>query len=71
MTNLAILERFSKLVISTTWVFHNKLYENRNVLKNKTRTIMKKYNQKENIYFNETYAPVIRLEGIRMLLEFS
>ena len=32
--------------------------------------VAKGYNQEEEIDFDETYAPVARLEAIRLLLEF-
>lgn len=41
-----------------------------NVLRNKSRLIVKGYNQQEEIDFDETYAHVARLEAIRMLLVF-
>ena len=33
--------------------------------------VAKRYNQEEGIDFDETYAPVVRLEAIRLLLVFS
>jgi hypothetical protein len=59
------------LVIGTKWVFRNKLDENGVIIRNKARLVAKGYNQQEGIDFDETYAPVARLEAIRMLLAFS
>ena len=41
------------------------------VIRNKARLVAKGYNQEERIDDEETYAPVARLEAIRMLLAFS
>ena len=41
------------------------------MVRNKARLIAKGYNQEEWIDFDETYAPVARLEAIRLLLAFA
>jgi len=58
-------------IIGTKWVFRNKLDEHGIVIRNKARLVAKGYNQEEGIYYEETYAPVARLEAIRMLLAFA
>ena len=57
--------------ISTKWVFKNKLDENGVVSRNKARLVAQGYNQQEGIDFDETYAPVARLESIRILLAYA
>ena len=57
-------------IISTKWVFRNKLDENGIVIRNKARLLAKGYNQGESIDFEETYIPVVRLEAIKMLLAY-
>ena len=49
----------------------NKLDENGIVIRNKARLVAKGYNQEEGIDFDETFAPVARLEAIRLLLAFA
>ncbi|GJZ06206.1 retrovirus-related pol polyprotein from transposon TNT 1-94 [Tanacetum coccineum] len=56
---------------STKWVFKNKLDENGVVSRNKARLVAQGYNQQEGIDFDETYAPVARLESIRILLAYA
>ncbi|GJU27835.1 retrovirus-related pol polyprotein from transposon TNT 1-94 [Tanacetum coccineum] len=56
----------SQLAIGTKWVFRNKLDENGIVSRNKARLVAQGYNQQEGIDYDETYAPVARLESIRI-----
>ena len=57
--------------IGTKWVFRNKLDESSIVVRNKPGLVAKGYNQEEGIDYDETYAPIARLESIRMLLAFA
>ncbi|GJV52326.1 retrovirus-related pol polyprotein from transposon TNT 1-94 [Tanacetum coccineum] len=57
-------------IIGTKWVFRNKLDENGIVSRNKARLVAQGYNQQEGIDYDETYAPVARLESIRILLAY-
>jgi len=45
--------------------------ENGNIVRNKARLIAKGYNQEEGINFDETYAPVARLEAVRLLMAYA
>nr|GEY87914.1 retrotransposon protein [Tanacetum cinerariifolium] len=53
------------------WVFRNKLDENNIVSQNKARLVAQGYNHQEGIDYDETYAPVARLESIRILLAYA
>ncbi|GJZ58831.1 retrovirus-related pol polyprotein from transposon TNT 1-94 [Tanacetum coccineum] len=58
-------------IIGTKWVFRNKLYENGIVSQNKARLVAQGYNQQEGINYDESYAPVARLESINILLAYA
>jgi hypothetical protein len=58
-------------VVGTKWVFRNKQDEHGVVTRNKARLVAKGYSQVEGLEFDETYAPLARLESIRILLAYS
>ncbi|PWA44879.1 hypothetical protein CTI12_AA522760 [Artemisia annua] len=58
-------------VIGMKWVFKNKTDENGIVVKNKARLVAKGYNQQEGIDYEETFAPVVRMEAIRIFLAYA
>nr|XP_020172658.1 micronuclear linker histone polyprotein-like [Aegilops tauschii subsp. strangulata] len=58
-------------IIDTKWIFRNKQDENGIVVGNKARLAAQGYTQVEGIDFGETYAPVARLETIRILLSYA
>ncbi|XP_073153957.1 uncharacterized protein [Henckelia pumila] len=57
--------------IGTRWVFRNKLNEEGTVVRNKARLVAHGYRQEEGIDYDETYAPVARLEAIRIFLAYA
>ena len=58
-------------VIGTRWVFHNKQEQDGIVVRNKARLVAQGYTQVEGLDFGEIYAPVARLEEIRILLAYA
>ncbi|KAK1650786.1 hypothetical protein QYE76_068591 [Lolium multiflorum] len=58
-------------VIGTKWVFKNKQDENGIVIRNKARLVAQGFAQIEGMDFEDTFAPVARLEAIRILLAFA
>eukprot|EP00253_Pinus_taeda_P034705 PITA_34705 len=60
-----------KNLIGTKWIFKKKLNENGEVIRNKENLVCKWYAQQEGIEFEETFAPVARLEAIKMFLTLS
>ena len=61
----------NRSVIGVKWVFRNKLDETGTVIRNKARLVGKGYSQEEGIDFDETFAPVARLEAIKIFLAFA
>ncbi|WVZ58643.1 hypothetical protein U9M48_008888 [Paspalum notatum var. saurae] len=57
--------------IGTKWLFKNKQGEDGMVVRNKARLVAQGFCQKEGIDYEETFAPVARLEAIRILLAFA
>ena len=55
-------------VVGTKWIFKNKIDESGVVVRNKARLVAQGYSQIEGVYFEETFAPVARLESIRLFL---
>ena len=60
-----------KTVIGTKWVFRNKLDEQGIIIRNKARLVAQGYRQEEGIDYDETFAPVARLESIRIFLAYA
>jgi hypothetical protein len=60
-----------KNVIGSKWVYKNKMNEQGNIVRNKARLVCKGYAQIEGLDFDETFAPVARLEAIRMFLTYA
>jgi hypothetical protein len=57
--------------IGTKWVWKYKEGEKGEVVRNKSMLVAQGFSQKEGIDYEETFAPVARLEEIRILLAFS
>jgi hypothetical protein len=66
-----LVERPNQNVVGTKWVFCNKQHEHGVLTRNKARLVTKGYLQVEVLDFDETFAPVARLESIRMLLVYA
>nr|GFB10878.1 hypothetical protein [Tanacetum cinerariifolium] len=53
------------------WLFKNKHDEENTIIQNKTRLVVRGYHQEEGIYFEESFAPVARMEAIRIFLAYA
>ncbi|GJR52557.1 putative ribonuclease H-like domain-containing protein [Tanacetum coccineum] len=60
-----------KRAISTKWGFKNKKDERRIVVRNKARLVAQGYIQEEGIDYDEVFAPVARIEAIRLFLAYA
>ncbi|GKC51022.1 putative ribonuclease H-like domain-containing protein [Tanacetum coccineum] len=59
-----------KRAIGTKWVFKNKKDERGIMIKNKARLVAQGYTQEEGINYDEVFAPVARIEAIRLFLAY-
>jgi len=67
-----LVERpIDKPVIGVKWVYKTKLHLDGSVQKHKARLVAKGYAQKSEIDYNETFAPVARLDTIRTLIALA
>nr|GEZ35342.1 putative ribonuclease H-like domain-containing protein [Tanacetum cinerariifolium] len=62
---------YGKRAIGTKWVFRNKKDEKGIVARNKARLITQGHTQEEGIDYEEVFAPVARIEAIRLLLAYA
>ncbi|GJV82713.1 putative ribonuclease H-like domain-containing protein, partial [Tanacetum coccineum] len=58
-------------VIGTKWVYRNKRDEREVVVRNKVRLVAQGHRQEEGIDYDEVFAPVARIEAIRLFLAFA
>ncbi|GJV55289.1 retrovirus-related pol polyprotein from transposon TNT 1-94 [Tanacetum coccineum] len=56
------------MIIDLKWIYKVKLDEYGDVLKNKARLVAKGYRQEEGIDFEESFAPVARIEAIQLFI---
>nr|GFB79823.1 retrovirus-related Pol polyprotein from transposon TNT 1-94 [Tanacetum cinerariifolium] len=59
------------MVITLKWIYKVKLDELGGILKNKARLVARGFRQEEGIDFEESFAPVARLEAIRFFLAYA
>nr|GFB14438.1 retrovirus-related Pol polyprotein from transposon TNT 1-94 [Tanacetum cinerariifolium] len=57
--------------LTLKWLFKNKHDEENTVIRNKTRLIVREYQQEEGIDFEESFAPVARMEAIKIFLAYA
>jgi hypothetical protein len=67
----SLVPRPKQNVVGTKWVLRNKQDKHRVVTRNKARLMAKGYAQVAGLDFDETFAPVARLESIRILLAYA
>ncbi|GKB17729.1 putative ribonuclease H-like domain-containing protein, partial [Tanacetum coccineum] len=58
-------------MFSTKWVYRSKKDERGIVIKNKARLVAQGYTQKQGIDYDEVFAPVTRIEAIRLFLAYA
>ncbi|GKA05281.1 retrovirus-related pol polyprotein from transposon TNT 1-94 [Tanacetum coccineum] len=67
LVDLPMVLRFE----GTKWVYRNKKDERGVVVRNKARLVAQGHRQEEGIDYDEVFAPVARIEAIRLFLAFA
>ncbi|GKB39121.1 putative ribonuclease H-like domain-containing protein [Tanacetum coccineum] len=62
---------YGKKAIGTKWVYRNKKDERGIIVRNKARLVAQGYKQEEGIDYDEVFAPVARIEAIRLFLAYA
>nr|GEZ19840.1 hypothetical protein [Tanacetum cinerariifolium] len=57
--------------LTLKWLFKNKHDEEQTVIRNKSYLVVRGYHQEEGIDFEESFAPVARMEAIRIFLAYA
>ena len=57
--------------VKCKWVFKTKLDTNGNLIKHKARLVAKGYTQRSGIDYEQTFAPVISIVGVRIILSIA
>nr|GEZ93597.1 copia protein [Tanacetum cinerariifolium] len=57
--------------LTLKWLFKNKHDEEKTVIRNKSRLVVRGYRQEEGIDFEESFALVARMEAIRIFLAYA
>nr|GFD20470.1 Gag-Pol polyprotein [Tanacetum cinerariifolium] len=58
-------------VINLKWLWKNKRNKENTVIRNKSRLVAKGYAQNEGVDFEESFAPVARLEYVRLFIAYA
>nr|GEV26818.1 hypothetical protein [Tanacetum cinerariifolium] len=62
---------YGKRAIGAKWIYRNKKDERGIVVRNKVRLVAHGYTQEEGIDYHEVFAPVARIEAIRLFLAYE
>ncbi|GKA80225.1 putative ribonuclease H-like domain-containing protein [Tanacetum coccineum] len=62
---------YGKKAIGTKWVYRNNKDERGIVVRNKVRLVAQGYKQEEGIDYDEVFAPVARIEAIKLFLAYA
>nr|GFC36303.1 retrovirus-related Pol polyprotein from transposon TNT 1-94 [Tanacetum cinerariifolium] len=69
MVDVPIPDNISPLTLK--WIFKNKHNKEQTVIRNKSHLVVRGYRQEEGLDFEESFAPVARMEAIRIFLAYA
>nr|GEX86246.1 ribonuclease H-like domain-containing protein [Tanacetum cinerariifolium] len=69
--HISIATQEGKRYIGSKWVFRNKMDEIGIVIRNKARLVAQEHTHEEGIDYDEVFAPVARIEAIRLFLAYA
>nr|GFA24703.1 retrovirus-related Pol polyprotein from transposon TNT 1-94 [Tanacetum cinerariifolium] len=58
-------------IINMKWLWKNKRDEESTIIRNKSRLVAKGYAKKEGVDFEESFAPVARLEAVQLFIAYA
>nr|GEW76231.1 hypothetical protein [Tanacetum cinerariifolium] len=67
----ALTQAYKVMVVTLKWIYKAKLDELGGILKNKSRLVSRGYRQEKRINFEESFAPVARINAIRIFLAYA
>nr|GFB15976.1 retrovirus-related Pol polyprotein from transposon TNT 1-94 [Tanacetum cinerariifolium] len=71
-TTLELVDKpFGKTVIRLKWLWKNKKDEDQTIIFNKAQLVVEGYTQEEGIDFKESFAPLARLEAVRIFITYA
>nr|GEY28432.1 copia protein [Tanacetum cinerariifolium] len=71
LEDINIFKDSNEDVFGSKWVFKNKLDERGIMIRNKARLVAQGHTQEEGIDYDEVFAPVARIEAIRLFLAYA
>nr|GFA92787.1 retrovirus-related Pol polyprotein from transposon TNT 1-94 [Tanacetum cinerariifolium] len=62
---------FGKSIIRLKWLWKSKKDKDQTMIRNKARLVAKGYAQEEGVDFEESFAPIARLEAVRIFIAYA
>jgi len=60
-----------KILITTRWIFTNKIRPNNKIIKRKARVVARGYRQRRGIEFDLTYSPTLNIDALKLIISIA